>query len=96
MIDIISDTRTRIINALSTKAPEVFLYTPLPKICFKILDILYKEGYIRGYSKSYNLKKRKIIIKVLLKYNYDGTPSITYFKRISTAGRRIFTSVKPL
>lgn len=96
MKDLLSDTLTRIRNAQQVNAPDVYLYQPISKVCIQLLELLYKEGYIRGYKQGYNKKKNCIAIKVLLKYSSDGSPVIKKMKRLSKPGRRIYTSIKPL
>ena len=59
MRDNISDMLTRIRNGQRAKLFEITLFSPVPKVCLQILNILYKEGYIRGFKKFY--KKKKII-----------------------------------
>jgi small subunit ribosomal protein S8 len=94
MKDNISDMLTRIRNGQKSKLYEINLYCPTPLICLKILNVLYKEGYIRGLKKSY--LNKKLFIKVLLKYDIQGNSVIKKIERISTPGRRIYTSTKSL
>ena len=94
MKDNISDMLVRIKNGQKAKLFEIYLFSPTPKICINILDILYKEGYIRGYKKLfYNNKLR---IKVLLKYDLEGNPIISKLVRVSKPGKRVYTSIKSL
>lgn len=95
MNDIISDTLTRIRNSQRLKSPYVYLYTPTSKICINLLNILYKEGYIRGYKKILN-KNNQIKIKVLLKYTYDNKPLIKKIQKISKSSKRVYISIKSL
>jgi small subunit ribosomal protein S8 len=59
-----------------------------------VLEVLRDEGYIRGFSRvDYNDGKSEIEIE--LKY-FDGQPVIRQIKRISSPGRRVYSSVKDL
>lgn len=94
MRDNISDMLTRIRNGQKAKLSEIELFWPTPSICMNILKVLYKEGYIRGFKKIY--KNKKIIVKILLKYDIQGIPAINKIERISKPSRRIYTSIKSL
>lgn len=94
MKDNISDMLTRIRNGQKSKLYEIELYCPTPLICLNILNVLYKEGYIRGLKKNYINKK--LTVKVLLKYDIQGTPVISKIERVSTPGRRVYSSIKSL
>lgn len=95
MRDILSDTLVRIKNAQKVRSPEVFLYNPTPKICLNLLNILYKEGYIRGFVRVSDNNKQDCF-KVLLKYSYDNSPVIKNARRISKPGKRVYVSVTSL
>ena len=59
-----------------------------------VLDVLMEEGYIRGYRRTdYDGGRAEFDIE--LKY-FDGEPVIKDIKRISTPGRRVYSSVKDL
>jgi small subunit ribosomal protein S8 len=60
------------------------------KLCINILSVLYRLGYIRGFT-----IKNKKFIKVFLKYS-DNKPTIRSISVISTPGRRIYLSYKGL
>ena len=92
MRDNISDMLARIKNGQQAKLFEINLFSPVPKVCLQILNLLYKEGYIRGFKKVYINKK--LHIKVLLKYDLEGNPVIKKISRVSKRGRRIYTSIK--
>ena len=92
MKDNISDIITRIRNGQKSKLFEIRLFWPTPQICFKILDFLKKEGYIRGYKKVEF--DNKIHVKVLLKYTEFQEPVIQKIERVSTPGKRIYVKSK--
>jgi small subunit ribosomal protein S8 len=96
MLDLISDTLTRIRNGQNVRSNEITLYNPISKFCLKILNILYKEGYIRGFVVTSDDKKQKICVKVLLKYDFYGNPVIKQLKRISKPSRRVYVPIKSL
>lgn len=84
MTDPIADMLTRLRNALAVKKAEVII--PCSKIKLAIADILKKNGYIVDYEKTDDNYGE---IKVILKYR-DGKPAITFLKRISKPGRRVY------
>lgn len=96
MKDNISDMLTRIRNGQQAKKSYIFLYNPAPKVCLNILNILYKEGFIRGYKKYYNPIKKQLQWKVLLKYDYNGKSTIKQIVRISKPSRRVMIGIKSL
>lgn len=60
----------------------------------RVLSVLEREGYIRGYERS-DLGSGKAELRILLKY-YEGDPVIQSISRISSPGRRVYSSVKDL
>lgn len=90
--DPLGDMLTRIRNAQMRSRPKVS--TPASKLRERVLEVLRDEGYIRGFSRvDYNDGKSEIEIE--LKY-FDGQPVIRQIKRISSPGRRVYSSVKDL
>ena len=90
--DPLGDMLTRIRNAQMRNRPKVS--TPASKLRARVLDVLREEGYIRGYAEiEYGGGKTEFEIE--LKY-YDGAPVIREIKRVSTPGRRIYSSVQEL
>jgi small subunit ribosomal protein S8 len=90
--DPLGDMLTRIRNAQMRSRPKVS--TPASKLRERVLEVLRDEGYIRGFSRTdYNDGKSEIEIE--LKY-FDGQPVIRQIKRISSPGRRVYSSVKDL
>ena len=83
---------TRIRNAQMRRKNKVI--TPASKLRESVLDVLTEEGYIRGYARvDYDGGKSEFDIE--LKY-FDGEPVIKDIKRVSTPGRRVYSSVKNL
>jgi small subunit ribosomal protein S8 len=52
------------------------------------------EGFIRGYARI-DYQNGKSEIEIELKY-FDGRPVIREIKRVSTPGRRVYSSVREL
>ena len=92
MSDPLGDMLTRIRNgqmALKAAVP-----VPSSKLRARVLDVLQREGYIRGYSES-ELKKGISELNVELKY-FDGEPVIKEIARVSKPGRRVYSGIKDL
>lgn len=95
MQNYLADMLIRIKNGQKAQLDAVTLHSNMPKFCFKILEILSQEGFIRGFKiniKSNNSKE----IKVLLKYENSGASVIKNIILVSTPGRRIYASVRSL
>lgn len=90
--DPLGDMLTRIRNAQLRNRPKVS--TPASKLRARVLDVLREEGYIRGYAEiEYGGGKTEFEIE--LKY-FDGSPVIREIRRVSTPGRRVYSSVQDL
>ncbi len=90
MTDPLGDMLTRIRNAQMRQKNKVV--TPASKLRARVLDVLQKEGFIRGYTTvDYNDGKSEIEIE--LKY-HNGDPVIKQISRVSTPGRRVYSAVK--
>src|SRR3982750_1578472 len=91
IIDPIGDLLTRIPNGqLRPKAKTSSPNSP-PRI--RLLDVLQAEGYIRGYAEVETKGHKELEIE--LKY-HEGEPAIRELKRVSTPGRRVYSSVSDL
>ena len=89
--DPIGDLLTRIRNGqLRGKAKIV---SPNSRLRTSLLDVLQSEGYIRGYAEV-EFKGHKEL-EIELKY-HEGEPVIRELKRVSTPGRRVYSSVSEL
>lgn len=92
MTDPVGDMLTRIRNAQMRGKTKVS--SPASTLRARVLDVLEIEGFIRGYARvDYDGGKSELEIE--LKY-YDGEPVIREIHRVSTPGRRVYTSVKTL
>jgi len=92
MTDPIGDMLTRIRNGLQAKKASV--KSPASKSRQRVLEVLEREGYIRGYNRV-DLENNMAEFNIELKY-YEGTPVIRTIQRVSTPGRRVYSSVKDL
>ncbi|HET7335771.1 MAG TPA: 30S ribosomal protein S8 [Rhizomicrobium sp.] len=89
--DPISDLLTRIRNGQMRGTAKI--KSPSSGLRVRVLDVLQAEGFIRGYSEvEYKGHKE---LEIELKY-HEGQPVIRELKRVSTPGRRVYTSVKDL
>ena len=92
MTDPIGDMLTRIRNGLRVNKASVL--APASKLRSGVLDVLQREGYIRGYSQ-HEVRPGISEIKIELKY-HDGDPVIRKINRVSTPGRRVYSKIKDL
>lgn len=92
MSDPIGDMLTRIRNGQSRKKASISV--PASNMRGRVLEVLVGEGYIRGYNRT-DLGDGKAEYLVELKY-YQGQPVISKIARVSTPGRRVYSSVRDL
>ena len=92
MTDPIGDMLTRIRNGQRAHMPLVV--SPASKLRARVLDVLQREGYIRGYSQ-FEKDAGKPELQIELKY-YDGEPVIREISRVSKPGRRVYSAIKDL
>ncbi len=91
MTDPLGDMLTRIRNAQMRGKSKVI--SPASKLRGNVLDVLQREGFVRGYATVE--KDGHATLEIELKY-YEGAPVIQEIKRVSTPGRRVYSSVKDL
>ena len=91
IIDPIGDLLTRIRNGQLRRKNKIS--SPNSRLRTNLLDVLQAEGFIRGYAEI-EVKGHKEL-EIELKY-HEGQPVIRELKRISTPGRRVYSSVKDL
>lgn len=92
MTDPLGDMLTRIRNG--QRAGKAAIVSPASKLRTNLLEVLVREGYIRGYER-YNVRPGVDEIRIELKY-FEGTPVIKEIARISTPGRRVYKKIKDL
>jgi small subunit ribosomal protein S8 len=92
MTDPIGDMLTRIRNGQQIRAGSVL--SPLSAFRVNVLEVLQKEGYIRGFNRE-NALDGKPQLRIELKY-HEGEPVIRTISRVSTPGRRVYTGIANL
>ncbi|MDX2101456.1 MAG: 30S ribosomal protein S8 [Alphaproteobacteria bacterium] len=92
MSDPLGDMLTRIRNAQRARMSVVM--SPASSLRTNVLEVLRREGYIRGYSQS-EVRKGISELRIELKY-HEGEPVIKEIKRISKPGRRVYSKIKDL
>lgn len=90
--DPLADMLARIRNAQLNGQSEVLC--PASKLKVSVLDVLRREGYIRGYSRREG-EEGRAELNIELKY-HDGRPVIRRIARVSKPGRRVYSSIKDL
>lgn len=92
LTDPLGDMLTRIRNAAMRGKSKVS--TPASNLRGRVLEVLESEGYIRGYARV-DSQSGKSEFSIELKY-HDGRPVIQEITRVSTPGRRVYSSVKDM
>ena len=92
MTDPLGDMLTRIRNG--QRASKTNVLSPASRLRGNVLEVLKREGYIRGFRQS-ELKPGISELKIELKY-HDGAPVIREIRRISKPGRRVYSKIKDL
>ena len=90
--DPLGDMLTRIRNGQLRKKDSVVM--PASRFRGNVLDVLHREGYIRGFKKI-DLENQKNNFQIELKY-VDGEPVIKDISRVSTPGRRVYSKISDL
>ena len=90
--DPISDMLSRIRNAQTQGRTAVDV--PASKLRKSVLDVLEREGYIRGYA-VVDRKTAAPELSVELKY-HEGAPVIKEIARVSKPGRRVYAKIRDL
>ena len=91
MTDPLGDMLTRIRNGQQARKDSVV--SPASKLRARVLDVLQREGYIRGYREE-NVGSHPGL-RIELKY-FEGQPAIQHLARISKPGRRVYTAAREL
>ena len=92
MSDPLGDMLTRIRNG--QRANKSSVTVPASKLRSNVLEVLQREGYIRGFSWA-ELRPGVAELTVELKYS-DGAPVIREINRVSRPGRRVYAGIKKL
>jgi small subunit ribosomal protein S8 len=94
LTDPLGDMLTRIRNGQRAKKDSVV--SPASVLRTRVLDVLQREGYIRGYSDEvFGSKGQHKGIRIELKY-FEGEPAILHMVRVSKPGRRVYSGSKDL
>ncbi|MFC4255279.1 30S ribosomal protein S8 [Altererythrobacter xixiisoli] len=91
LTDPLGDMLTRIRNGQRAKKDSVL--SPASKLRANVLEVLQREGYIRGYSE--DLTGAHKALRIELKY-FEGEPAIKHVARVSKPGRRVYSGSKEL
>ena len=92
MTDPLGDMLTRIRNG--QRARKTSVVAPASNFRAGVLEVLKREGFIRGFSQ-YEVRPGIKEMKIELKYN-DGEPVIREISRVSKPGRRVYFKIKDL
>jgi small subunit ribosomal protein S8 len=92
MSDPLGDMLTRIRNG--QRARQAVVASPASKIRANVLEVLKREGYIRGFTRE-NVRPGVSELRIELKY-VDGEPVIREISRVSKPGRRIYSRITAL
>ena len=92
MSDPLGDLLTRIRNGQRSRKDVIV--APASRLHENVLEILKREGYIRGYTVA---EERPGVreLKIELKY-HEGGPVIREIDRISKPGRRVYCKIREL
>ena len=90
--DPLGDMLTRIRNA--QRARHSSCLAPASKLRANVLDVLKREGFIRGFAAE-ELRPGIAQLRIELKYN-EGEPVIKEITRVSKPGRRVYSKIKEL
>ena len=89
--DPLGDMLTRIRNGQQARKDSIL--SPASKLRARVLDVLKREGYIRGYKEE--LIGSLAGLRIELKY-FEGQPAIRHVARVSKPGRRVYSGAKEL
>jgi len=92
MSDPIGDMLTRIRNG--QRAHKATVSSPHSRLRTYVLEVLQREGYIRGYSEREE-RPGVVALEIELKY-HEGEPVIREIERVSKPGRRVYSKIKDL
>jgi small subunit ribosomal protein S8 len=92
MTDPLGDLLTRIRNAQSSR--HASCVSPASKLRANVLEVLKREGYIRGFSAE-ELRPGVAQLRIELKYS-EGEPVIKQIHRVSKPGRRVYSKIQEL
>lgn len=92
MTDPVGDMLTRIRNG--QRANKSSVKSPASSLRANVLEVLKREGYIRGYERV-DVRPGVAELSIELKY-HEGQPVIREISRVSTPGRRVYSKIADL
>jgi small subunit ribosomal protein S8 len=92
MTDPLGDMLTRIRNG--QRANKASVVSPASNLRANVLEVLKREGYIRGYNRV-DVRPGIAELNIELKY-HEGQPVIREISRVSTPGRRVYSKIADL
>jgi small subunit ribosomal protein S8 len=90
--DPLGDLLTRIRNAQGSR--HASCVSPASKLRANVLEVLKREGYIRGFSAE-EIRPGVAQLRIELKYS-EGEPVIKEIHRVSKPGRRVYSKIQEL
>jgi len=90
--DPLGDMLTRIRNGQSAHMSSI--ESPSSKLRRNVLEVLKREGYIRGFDEEAEMNGSSTL-RIELKY-HEGEPVIREIKRVSKPGRRVYSKIADL
>jgi small subunit ribosomal protein S8 len=91
--DPIADMLTKVRNAAVARHEKVDV--PTSKLKLEIVKILKTEGYIKNFKKV-NDENGQSVLRVFLKYDEVNAPVMHGIQKVSTPGRRVYSSYKDM
>src|SRR4029453_5139926 len=91
LTDPLGDFLPRIRNGQQAKKDSVL--SPASKLRANGLEVLQREGYIRGFSE--DATGQHPALRIELKY-FEGEPAIKHVARVSKPGRRVYSGSREL
>ncbi len=92
MTDPLGDMLTRIRNGQRARKSKVT--SPASRLRTNVLEVLKREGFIRGFSQ-HEVRRGISEIEIELKY-HEGDPVIRVISRVSKPGRRVYSGIRDL
>ena len=90
--DPLGDMLTRIRNGQRARMQSAL--SPASKLRTNVLEVLKREGYIRGYTTD-DVRPGVRNLRIELKY-HEGEPVIKQISRVSKPGRRVYSKIADL
>jgi len=89
--DPLGDLLTRIRNGQRMGKSKIA--APASRLHANVLEVLKREGYIRGYNGF--VDGPRAMVEIELKY-HEGSPVIREIARVSKPGRRVYSKIRDL